>query len=160
MRQDYGIFETKRRNLCCSRYCLAASVTKIRTVFAGRLFVCKIPPRLDFAFVDSRISRFNDLISLSLGNTDPNLVIIETIDREMKFFSKYGLHLNKHKGCAALAGTILSCLYSTLLSGPNVRGQDEDQSREIEVGLCLNVRTGVVVGEGPVDLLRVVLVLM
>ena len=93
---------------------LAASVTKIRTVFAGKLFVCKIPPRLDFAFVDPKISRFNDLISLSLCNTDSNVVIIETIDREMKFFSKDGLHLNKRKGCAALAGTILSCLYSVL----------------------------------------------
>ena len=74
---------------------LAASITKIRTVFGGKLFVCKIPPRLDFAFVDSKISRFNELIGLSFGNTDSNLVIIETIDREMKFFSKDGLHLNK-----------------------------------------------------------------
>ena len=75
-------------------------------------------PRLDFAFVDSKISRFNDLISLSLGNTDSNLVIIETIDREMKFFSKDGLHLNKRKGCAALTKTILSCLYSVLRPKP------------------------------------------
>ena len=85
---------------------LQSSVTKIREVFAGKLFICKIPPRLDLAFVDSKVSRFNDVISLSLGNTDPNLVIIETIDREIKFFSKDGLHLNKRKGCAALAGTI------------------------------------------------------
>ena len=128
---------------------LASSVTKIRTVFAGKLFVCKIPPRLDFAFVDSKISRFNDLISLSLCNTDSNLVIIETIDRETKFFSKDDLHLNKRKGCAALAGTILSCLYSVLRS-KRMKARQGSEHRNRSVPRPKNRRS----------LLRVDLVLM
>ena len=111
-----GANDLRKRNVTPESllHVLAASVTKIKTVFAVKLFVCKIPPRLDFVFVHSKISRLNDLISLSFGNTDPNLVIIETIDREIKFFSKDSLHLNKRKGCVALAGTILSCLHSVL----------------------------------------------
>ena len=42
----------------------------------------------------------------------------------------------------------------TLFSGPNVRRQDEDQSTEIGVCPGLNLRTGVVIGEGPVETLQ------
>ena len=91
---------------------LCNSIDKIRTVYDSKLFICKIPPRLDLAFVDSKIARYNDLISLGLKLS--NVLLIETIDRELKFFSRDGLHLNKRKGCVALAGIILSSLYSIL----------------------------------------------
>ena len=91
---------------------LCNSIDKIRTVYDGKLFLCKIPPRLDLAFVDSKIARYNDLLSLDLKLS--NVLLIETIDRELKFFNRDGLHLNKRKGCVALAGIILSSLYSIL----------------------------------------------
>ena len=57
---------------------LCNSIDKIRTVYDGKLFICKIPPRLDLAFVDSKIARYNDLLSLGLKLS--NVLLIETID--------------------------------------------------------------------------------
>ena len=93
---------------------LCNSIDKTRTVFDGTLFICKILSRLDLAFVDLKIARYKDLISLGLKLS--NVLLIETIDRsrELKFFYRDGLHLNKRKGCVALAGIILSSVYSIL----------------------------------------------
>ena len=52
------------------------------------------------------------------------------------------------------------CHVCTLFSDPSVRRQDQDQSTEIEVSLSLNLRIDIVIGEGQVDLPRVVLVPM
>ena len=58
--------------------------------------------------MDSKISRFNDLLSIGLssGTSSSDLTIVATIDREIKFFNKDGLLLNKQKGYTALAGSI------------------------------------------------------
>ena len=66
--------------------------------------------------MDSKISRFNDLLSIGLssGTSGSGLTVVETIDREISFFNKDSLHLNEQKGCTALAGSILKCLYSVL----------------------------------------------
>ena len=89
---------------------LCISIDKIRTVYDGKLFICKIPSRLELAFVDSKIARCKDILSLGLYLS--NVLLIKTIDRELKFFNCDGLHLDKRKGCVALAGIILSSLYS------------------------------------------------
>ena len=61
---------------------------------------------------------FNNLLDLSIGlssgTSSNDLIVVETTGREIRFFNKDGLHLNKHKRCTALAGSILKCLYSVL----------------------------------------------
>ena len=91
---------------------LCNSIDKMRTVYDGKLFICKIPPRFDLAFMDSKIVHYNNLLSLGLKLS--KVLLIKTINRELKFFNCDGLHLNKQKGCVALAGIILSSLYSIL----------------------------------------------
>ena len=84
--------------------------------FNGKIFVCCVPRRIDLLSMDSKISCFNDLLSIGLtsGTSSSDLTVVETIDREIRFSDKDGLHLNKEKGCTALAGSILKCLYSVL----------------------------------------------
>ena len=95
---------------------LTRSIEKIRKEYSGKIFVRKAPPRIDLASVDSKISRFNDLLSIGLssGTSSSDLIVVETTEREIRFFNKDSLHLNKHKRCTALAGSILKCLYSVL----------------------------------------------
>ena len=70
---------------------LMAGTSSLRN--SGELFICKIPSKLDLAFVDSKIAHYNDLLSLDLKLS--NVLLIETINRELKFFNHDELHLNK-----------------------------------------------------------------
>ena len=88
---------------------------KLQVIYDGRLFICKITPRIDIKFVDRKITVFNELLENEISHSFNNVDLIETIPCELKLFNlKDGLHLNKKHGCKAFAGIILKSLYAKL----------------------------------------------
>ena len=61
---------------------------RTREEYSGKILVCKVPPKIDLASVDSKISCFNDrlIIGLSSGTSSSDLIIVQTIDTEIRFF--------------------------------------------------------------------------
>ena len=62
-----------------------------------RVFICKVPPRLDSEANDLKVSHFNQLIAgfVTERNTE-NLVMVDTVNKEIKYFNpRDGLHLTK-----------------------------------------------------------------
>ena len=79
------------------------SVEDLTENFSGKVFICQVPPRIDLYNVDSKINRFNDLLSISELSKHKNVILVETIGREVRYFNIYnghcdGLHLNKKVG--------------------------------------------------------------
>ena len=113
--------------------------------------------------MDSKIAHYNDLFGLGLKLS--NLLLIKTIDRELKFFNRDGLHLNKRKGCVALAGIIFSSLFSILRpSYRKAAGRPGPSSRPLHghlkwgmgvgLGLSLNFAIEMRRGSKTVELLQ------
>ena len=95
------------------------SVKDLTENFSGKVFICKVPPRIDLYNVDSKINRFNDLLSISELSKHKNIILVETIGREVRYFNIYngrcdGLHLNRKVGCKALSGITLKTIYANL----------------------------------------------
>ena len=94
------------------------SVKKLNEDFSGKVFICKVPPRIDL-YVDSKINRFSDLLSRSELTKHKNVIFVETIGRDVSYFNIYnghcdGLHLNRKIGCKALSGITLKTIYANL----------------------------------------------
>ena len=82
-----------------------------------RVFICKVPPRLDSELNDNKLTQFNQIITdyVSEKNFD-NLVLVATVSKEIKNFNpKDGLHLNK-LGVHRLSPILLKSLYSSINS--------------------------------------------
>ena len=82
-----------------------------------RVFICKVPPRLDSELNDNKVTQFNQIISdyVSEKNFD-NLVLVATVSKEIKNFNpKDGLHLNK-LGVRRSSAILLKSLYSSINS--------------------------------------------
>ena len=82
-----------------------------------RVFICKVPPRLDSELNDNKVTQFNQIIAdyVSEKNFD-NLVLVATVSKEIKNFNlKDGLHLNK-LGVRRLSAILLKSLYSSINS--------------------------------------------
>ena len=95
------------------------SVKDLTENFSGKVFICKVPPRIDLYNVDSKINRFNDLLSISELFTHKNVILVETIGREVRYFNIFnghcdGLHLNRKVGCKALSRITLKTIYANL----------------------------------------------
>ena len=95
------------------------SVKDLTKNFSGKVFICKVPPRIDLYNVDSKINRFNDLLSISELSNHKSVILVETIGREVRYFNIFnghcdGLHLNRKVGCKALSGITLKTIYANL----------------------------------------------
>ena len=95
------------------------SVKNLLKIFQVKVFICKVPPRIDPCNVDSKINRFNDLLSISELTKHKNVILVDTIGREVRYFNIYnghcdGLHLNRKAGCKALSGITLKTIYANL----------------------------------------------
>ena len=61
----------------------------------------------------------NDLLSISELTKHKNVILFESIDREVRYFNIQnghgdGLHLNRKVGCKALSGFTLKTIYANL----------------------------------------------
>ena len=95
------------------------SVKELTEHFSGKVFICKVPPRVDLYNVDSKINCLNDLLSINELTKHKNVILVETIGREVGYFNIHnrgcdGLHLNRKVGCKALSGITLKTIYANL----------------------------------------------
>ena len=79
---------------------------------ASKMFLCRVPPRVDKHHVNSKINHFNNLLVDELSNTD-NVIIVETIPLEARLFHTDNQHLND-EGLRQISGIILSVLYQVI----------------------------------------------
>ena len=79
----------------------------------GQIFLCKIPPRLDFKNINSKVLDFNKLLAERFDTTEESVHVIETIKPEPSLYHTDKLHLN-YLGLRRLCGTMLSKLYQVL----------------------------------------------
>ena len=63
------------------------SLKELTENFSGKVFICKVPPRIDLYNVDSKINLFNDLLSISELTKHKNVILVETIGREVRYFN-------------------------------------------------------------------------
>ena len=68
------------------------SVKDLTENFSGKVFICKVPPRIDLYNVDSKINRFNDLLSISELSNHKSVILVETIGREVRYFNIFNGH--------------------------------------------------------------------
>ena len=82
-----------------------------------RVFICKVPPRLDNEANDLKVSHFNQLIAdIVTERNNENLVMVETVNKEIKNFNPSdGLHLTK-LGVRRLSAILLKTLYCAIRS--------------------------------------------
>ena len=79
----------------------------------GQIFLCKIPPRLHFKNINSKVLDFNKLLAERFDTTEESVHVIETIKPEPSLYHTDNLHLN-YRGLRRLCGTMLSKLYQVL----------------------------------------------
>ena len=77
------------------------------------VFPCKIPPRLDYHNINSKVSRFKQLLFERFSDSEEHISVIDTIPPEFRFYYQDGLHLS-HAGLTKLCNIILSNLYGVL----------------------------------------------
>ena len=75
---------------------LQSEIQKLQVIYDGRLFICKVIPRIDIEFVDRKITVFKELMESEISHSFNNVDLIKTIPRELKLFNlKDELHLNE-----------------------------------------------------------------
>ena len=77
------------------------------------IFLCKIPPRLDYHNINSKVNHFDQLLFERFSDTEEHISVIDTIPPEFRFYYQDGLHLS-HAGLTKLCNIILSNLYRVL----------------------------------------------
>ena len=81
-----------------------------------RVFICKIPPRLDNQMCDVKVTEINEKVAESMQKMNiENLFLIESVSKEIQHFNKDGLHLSK-TGLRRLSAVMLKSLYSKINS--------------------------------------------
>ena len=78
-----------------------------------RVFICKIPPRLDNQMRDVKVTEINEKVVESMNIE--NLFLIESVSKKIQNFNKDGLHLSK-TGLGCLSAVMLKSLYSKINS--------------------------------------------
>ena len=93
---------------------LDSSLTKLMQFDdVKHIFLYKIPPRLDYHNINSKVSYFNQLLFERFNNTEEHISVVDTIPPEFRFYYQDGLHLS-HAGLTKLCSIILSNLYRVL----------------------------------------------
>ena len=88
-------------------------VSQIHKVPLGQILLCKIPPRFDHHNINTKVCLFNELLVECFLDTEDFLMVVNTVQPEIKFYDQDGLHLS-NVGIAKLCGIILSKLYKVL----------------------------------------------
>ena len=78
------------------------------------VFICKIPPRLDFHNINNKVSEFNSLLSERFSDTEEHISVVDTILPEYRYYYVDGLHFS-HFGLRKVCSIILSNLYKVLV---------------------------------------------
>ena len=55
---------------------LPSEIQKLQVIYDGRLFICKIAPRIDIEFVDRKITVFNELLENEISHSFNNVDLI------------------------------------------------------------------------------------
>ena len=58
------------------------------------VFICKIPPRLDFHNINIKVSEFNSLLSERFSYTEEHISVVDTILPEFRYYYVDGLHFS------------------------------------------------------------------
>ena len=81
-----------------------------------RVFICKIPPRLDNQMRDVKVTEINEKVVESMLDMNiENLFLIESVSKEIQNFNKDSLHLSK-TGLRRLSAVMLKSLCSKINS--------------------------------------------
>ena len=77
------------------------------------VFLCKIPARFDSHNINSKVSRFNELLVERYLHTEDWITVIDTIPPEIRYYYHDGLHMS-HLGVTKLCSIIMSNLYKII----------------------------------------------
>ena len=77
------------------------------------VFLCKIPSRFDSHNINSKVSRFNELLVEHYIDTEEWITVIDTIPSEIRYYYHDGLHMS-HLGVTKLCSIIMSNLYKII----------------------------------------------
>ena len=95
----------------------------------GHIFLCQIPNRFDFHAVNSKVLRFNELLSDQYSNTEDFLTVISSMPPEFRYYYKDGLQISNvglSKFCRII---IMSYLYRDLATSNFIRRKPSRVSR-------------------------------
>ena len=104
----------------------------------ARFSFFKIPPRLDFKNINSKVLDFNKLLAERFDNTEESVHVIETIKPELRLYHSDNLHLN-YIGLRRLCGTMLSKLYQVL--APSRHRSNRFSRKQIVSGKNVNMNS-------------------
>ena len=83
------------------------------------VFICKIPPSLDFHNINNEVSEFNNLLSERLSDTEEHISVVDTILTEFRYYYVDGLYFS-HFGLKKVCSIIYPICIKLLLL-PNIR---------------------------------------
>ena len=79
-----------------------------------KVFLCKVPPRLDNEAADVKVNELNyQITNHAIAKNSNQLVIMNSVNRECKNLNKYGLHFSQ-VGMQRMKAILLKSLYSAL----------------------------------------------
>ena len=77
------------------------------------VLLCKIPSRFDSHNINSKVSRFNELLVERYLDTEEWITVIDTIPPEIRYYYHDGLHMS-HFGVTKLCSIVMSNLYKII----------------------------------------------
>ena len=94
---------------------LGKSVTDLKRLDnVQHVFLCKIPARFDSHNINSKVSRFSELLVVKRClDTEEWITVIDTIPTEIRYHCHDGLHIS-HLGVAKLCSIVMSNLYKII----------------------------------------------
>ena len=78
------------------------------------VFLCKIPSGFDSHNINSKVSRFNELLVERYLDTEEWITVIDTIPPEIRYHCHDGLHMS-HLGITKLCSIVISNLYKIIV---------------------------------------------
>ena len=94
----------------------------------GHIFLCQIPNRFDLHAVNSKVLRFNELLSERYSDTEDFLTVISSVPPEFRYYYEDGLHLS-NVGLSKFCSIIMSYLYRVLTPSNFIRRKPSRPSR-------------------------------
>ena len=94
------------------------------------IFICKIPPRLDFHNINNKVSEFNSLLSERFSDTEEHISVVDTIPLDFRSYHVDGLQFS-HFGLKKVCSIILSNLYKVLASSKHKKCKSSGSSHVI-----------------------------
>ena len=114
------------------------SITVIKRLSnVGQIFLCKIPQRFEHHNINTKVCLFNELLVERFLNTEDFLMVVDTVQPEIKFYYEDGLHLSNLGNFVALYYP--NCIRFLLLQATNlVSVPDKIVKHLFEVAVVLN----------------------